>query len=425
MKKKHLYPLFLSVTILFFISADRFHPGKRNDPVHKLLNGPKFILIQDSTENDLTFLDNILKEKRIVLLGESAHGVNEFSCIKFRLIKYLHEKLHFNTIFFESGISECAYIHLQQDALSGEEMVKEGLFCVWHTEENVRLMKYIKENHIGVYGIDNQYTSDKYSEVIKVIGGALDIQSAMKVYTLDTMISGLFLSKDLYSKNSNAVKERFSDLRTIAINSYTHFMFQIDMVLQKENVDSEAQTSFLLLKKILINKLYRIRSVTNHNEYFMKRDSVMASNFKFLADTLNKGSKIIVWAHNSHISKTGSQNPTSYLGKLLHEQYDHQLYGIGLYAYKGELMDNQRRGTIILEKPLNHSLEHHLHELRDTTVPEDKALFQDFDHLTIDPYNHWLSEMIPAFGWSNAIVPLNEYNGVMLIEKVTIPRYID
>src|SRR5687767_4638080 len=39
------------------------------------------------------FLDSVLSEKRIVMLGESSHGTEEYSLLKKQLIQYLHEKL--------------------------------------------------------------------------------------------------------------------------------------------------------------------------------------------------------------------------------------------------------------------------------------------------------------------------------------------
>jgi hypothetical protein len=56
---------------------------------------------------DLKFLDDRLSGVRLVQLGESGHGVREFSQAKIRLIKYLHEHLGFDVIAFESGLYEC------------------------------------------------------------------------------------------------------------------------------------------------------------------------------------------------------------------------------------------------------------------------------------------------------------------------------
>lgn len=420
-KKKIIYLLIVTVIFCFTTIHKLYSEWQKQDyPTSDL----HLISLHEESDQDLAFLFPLLKEKRFVLLGESSHGVNEYSVIKLRLIKYLHEKLNFNTIFFESGISECAYVNEQKNNLSAEQMVKNALFYVWHTEENIKLMQYIKSNHMNVFGLDNQYTSELHSEIIKLSGDKLDSQNALQIYTLDTMITHLISSNNFHADRSGIAKTKFESLKRKAHKIYADFISKIDTKLNSEK-NAAFKFQLLLLKKILINKLYTIDAIHEPSRYFSERDQIMTSNFKFLADTLNKNAKIIVWAHNSHISKTGLQNPNAYLGKYLQQQYDSQLYGIGLYAYRGELMDNQRRGKITLPPPVNNGLEYYLHQLRKNIPSEDLALFKNFDRLSLNIQSHWIQDTIPAFGWSNAIVPINEYNGVILIERAHPPNYID
>ena len=62
----------------------------------------EFIPILENT--NYSFLSQILKDKKIVLLGEQSHGDGATFEEKITLIKYLHENLGFNTIIFESGM---------------------------------------------------------------------------------------------------------------------------------------------------------------------------------------------------------------------------------------------------------------------------------------------------------------------------------
>lgn len=424
-KKNRLYYLALFATIFLFISANGIYNSKNNAEYNdQKWQTFQLISISDTTVEDLHFLNSLLDKKRFALLGESSHGVNEYSQIKLRLIKYLHKHLGFNTIFFESGISECAFINEKKNNLSPKEMLKNALFDVWHSEQNIELMQYIKENHIQMYGIDNQYTSNQYSEIIKLIGDNVNAQDALRAYTIDTLTASLFRSKEFRTGKSVLLDSKFETVKSEAHRSYTELISKINVKLQNER-NSDLKSSFLLLKKILTNKLYFIDMMKEQTRYFSERDKIMASNFKFLADTLNKNEKIIVWAHNSHISKTGSQNPTSYLGQLLQKEYDSLLYGVGLYVYQGELADNFRRGKIKLTPLVNNGLEYHLHELRKDNLSEDQALFLHFDRASPGLQYHWLQDTLPAFGWSTGIVPVNEYDAAVLIERAHAPTYID
>jgi hypothetical protein len=57
--------------------------------------------------SDLAPLADFVGNRRIVLLGESGHGVAEFNHLKVRLVKYLHEELGFDVVAFESSFYEC------------------------------------------------------------------------------------------------------------------------------------------------------------------------------------------------------------------------------------------------------------------------------------------------------------------------------
>ncbi|MFT5433723.1 MAG: hypothetical protein ACI9OJ_004431, partial [Myxococcota bacterium] len=56
--------------------------------------------------SDLAFFAPILANKRVVQLGESGHGVREFSQLKVRMIKYLHEELGYDVVAIESAVYE-------------------------------------------------------------------------------------------------------------------------------------------------------------------------------------------------------------------------------------------------------------------------------------------------------------------------------
>ena len=59
---------------------------------------------QKKPDRDLIFLKEVLKDKRIVLLGEQSHGDGATFEAKVRLIKFLHQELGFTILSFESGL---------------------------------------------------------------------------------------------------------------------------------------------------------------------------------------------------------------------------------------------------------------------------------------------------------------------------------
>jgi erythromycin esterase-like protein len=57
---------------------------------------------------DLEPLRETLKGVRVVLLGEQNHGDGTTFLAKTRLIRFLHEKMGFDMLAFESGLYDCA-----------------------------------------------------------------------------------------------------------------------------------------------------------------------------------------------------------------------------------------------------------------------------------------------------------------------------
>jgi hypothetical protein len=70
-----------------------------------------------------------------------------------------------------------------------------------------------------------------------------------------------------------------------------------------------------------------------------ERDQLMARNLEFIADSLYPGRKIIVWAHNAHITKTGNHkkwNQGASIPLYLEKSRVNSSLVIGLFAATGE-----------------------------------------------------------------------------------------
>ena len=64
-------------------------------------------LTDPTDDRDLEFLAPLLAGRRIVQLGESSHGAAEFDEVKVRLVHFLHERLGYDVLAFESPLVEC------------------------------------------------------------------------------------------------------------------------------------------------------------------------------------------------------------------------------------------------------------------------------------------------------------------------------
>lgn len=126
---------------------------------------------KNETKRDWSFLENVLEGKNIVGLGESLHGAKEYSEVKLELIKYLHEALGFNVLAMECDMGLLGIANLTRDQFSDSLFLQKTFYPIWHTEANLKLVKYLKRNpNLKIIGFDMQFFSiDTYKGQLKNI----------------------------------------------------------------------------------------------------------------------------------------------------------------------------------------------------------------------------------------------------------------
>ncbi|NII29313.1 erythromycin esterase family protein [Pseudoflavitalea sp. X16] len=334
-----------------------------------------------------SFLDSLLKGKRIVALGESSHGTEEYSATKFQLIQYMHEKLGYNVLLFESPMANCSYVNLSPDTAT-RQLVRNSIQAVWHTETVRRLFAYVKERHIRFGGFDPQFMYSPYPEA--VLTDAFETYPPIKntLLQLEHRIAATITTPRQYL----SLKDSFSA-------AYDQLAVQL---------------SALPLSPL---QQWMKQMITTNISYYARinqgdqRDSCMAKNIIWMAENLYPHEKIIIWAHNTHIDKNPSHKKM--MGKLLAAHFKDQFYGIGLYMVNGTTALNNR--TIIPVQPApKGSLEEALTAtgFRTTFIETGHPLF-DRKMVTL----HWGKDR-------QFLTPGKSYDAIVLVNGVRPPDYL-
>lgn len=382
------------------------------------------------TFDDLQFFKTVLKDRRIVQLGESGHGVAEFNHAKVRLIKFLHQQLGYDVIAFESGLYEC-YAANQNAVLTASLLMRSCIFGVWHTSEVLPLFEYIKSTQgtaqpLTLAGFDTQVSSSvgvfprpaMFADMVRVV----DPARAPQVMSLD---QETLLAVSSGGGSGHAVVH---EARLTEFYGGLELMFQqhrarFEEAFPGSDAPKVAERAAWSMLRFLEQLRAGSRPTSDPAETGSGlRDFGMAGNLTFLANDLYRGRKIMVWAHNFHIrhdnAATASIQPT--MGQWIHERFRNELYTIGLYMNQGTGANNSRVVYSISPAGAN-SMEW---VMARSGAP---ILFMDFLHQARGDGNSWMFQSTLQREWgtnSFTMVPRNQYDGVLFIDTVKSPSYL-
>lgn len=365
------------------------------------IEGKSFII---NNKNDYSFLENVIKSKKIVLLGEQSHGDGATFDEKVEIVKYLHEKMGYNTIVFESGF----YDHYKafkeySKSKSDISVFSDAVFGIWSdTKAFQNLMDYVDERA-------------KQNDPIKILGFDSQEGSIFKNNFMDDFIK-LFLNRKItFPENViTSIEKSFvsRDLEDVASNKkdslelYKNFDLIMDSFSKIENVNFDEK----IMKQVFVSKIadvsFDIMQLQKQKIAVQNpRDEQMTKNLIFLSE-IYPNEKMICWGASYHFSKNTNQieytdetedyfkqyaaneiKNTGYsdyktgdgskllegalpMGELLKKHFGEQIYSIAFSSYEGEYGIVDEKPFPILKPPFN-SIEQQLYD-----KPNSKTFFE-------------------------------------------------
>jgi len=353
----------------------------------------------DEDFSDLEPLSKAIGSARVVQLGEPSHGAGTGFEAKVRLVGFLHERLGFDVLVWESGLYD---VRLTEASLrageSPQKAAQRGIFSIWSASAEVSpLFDYVKASQattrpIEMAGFDLQFTSDECFDHF-----ADDLRSFVYVLPdtnlrdeasrlVDHAIAAYKAIRGRIEtrrrKNAQADAARLTQqARATMLSAWEEQdapNFRNDRQQLLENADRllailrEKRPQFLqshgarqvdFIKHVTANMrsegldLYDVMgpdrpagtsAFSARLEVENRRDAVNAGNLRWLIEEVYAGRKVIVWAHNAHVMNAyyGSDWHTVYvaphadtmkpMGVFLNEWLEGQLYTIVMTTYEGQ-----------------------------------------------------------------------------------------
>lgn len=272
--------------------------------------------------DDMQPLEKLVGDARVVALGEATHGSREFFQLKHRMLEFLVEVMGFTVFAIEANWPECLAIN--DYVLEGTGDPKEALagiyFWTWNTEEVLEQMEWMRrynadsrhERKVRFYGFDMQTPTVAARETITYLE-SVDPERAVRagelLASLANDMAAQFL-QDMTEEDHRALAEGVSGLLK---------RFDEQRVVWVEK-SSDREWTLVRREVVLLLQALEMYSGGGYNA----RDKAMAANLEWILETEAPGTKVVVWAHNGHVSRNGSdamQPMGSHLDRLLGGDY--------------------------------------------------------------------------------------------------------
>ena len=295
-------------------------------------------------------LANLVKDKRIVILGECGHGDGKTFEIKSEIVKYLDSVGDYTLILegmnpFDGAIlnKELPVLIINPTWLS----VRNSWNSLWSkTEEASKLVDAMDKHQIDFYGMDVNPSYCNNFE-IAYLSNLFYSDSIMKQNMFD------YNWKRLLDINKNMLNLNDSVIQDIDYQYYDSSLLAMKNKLNNENVSFNKDAVSLLIDNMLSFSNHAKCGFSNSCDSCIDcsiiiRDRQMADNVAWYLNH-HPEKNVIIWAANFHGAKAISQikygkepNPDLYdrytlLGEHLANMFPNQIYSVAFTSGGGEV----------------------------------------------------------------------------------------
>lgn len=260
-----------------------------------------------------------LADKRVISIGESTHGNSEFYMMRDIISRKLIQDYGFNMVVLENPYDEIEMLNSNLLNTPLDTLMKNHLFSIYQTEEMKSFLDWYKDNR-AEHGIQFKGCDDSYYSCYEVLAEK------------SSDISDKILKKLMKKLKTNIAKSDSKNVKKeqkFSIAIYNNIVAIESYLKSQNNLTEQIEAILYNVKNTYVNNL----NIKNKNR-FQTRDEILADRISYLAK--NKNNKIIVWAHNAHISnEVLYDNETGIMGRNLKREFGTNYHSIGLSTLKG------------------------------------------------------------------------------------------
>lgn len=311
-------------------------------------------------EKDLDVLLNEIGNAQVVLLGEASHGTSEYYQWRTAISKRLIQEKGFNMIGVEGEWADSYRVNQfvkgsAKDSLEAVSLLRQydrWPTWMWGNYEVASLITWMNaynqtkpaNEKAGFYGLDVYCLWESMQELMPYIQGndslmrlAQQTQECFRPFSADPM------------QYAYAVANASADCREQVGRLWQGILNYTGGKTATNEVQFVMQQNALVA---LNGENYYRSSVSSYPGSWNIRDNHMTQTAKRLLDFHGPGSKLIVWAHNTHVGDARYTDMAAggmiNIGQLLREQLgEDKVYAVGFGSYSGTVIAADEWGASI------------------------------------------------------------------------------
>lgn len=305
------------------------------------------------SEKHLDDFIELVGNSRYVLLGEASHGTHEYYHWRMKITQRLILEKGFNIIAVEGDWPDCyrinryvkQYNDAKKNALEVLQTFNRWPTWMWANWETAAFMDWIKKHNknkdqnrkVGFYGLD----------VYSFRESLIDIMNYLKKYdknTFEIADRALTCFDSIEQEEGQSYSKTASYFANLCVKEVNDLLHEIRENKYKYNSDPENVMSTEQNAWITVNaELYYRNMYRGGPHAWNIRDKHMFETIERLMEFHDKHSKIIVWAHNTHIGDARATDMVDEsmlnLGQLLNEKYkDQGVVALGFGSNEGNVI---------------------------------------------------------------------------------------